>query len=171
MRKFIIASITMVTLTFGTAIGQNYNSAIGVRLGGLASGISLKHFVSGNGALEGLLSFHSHTFIITGLYESYHAFPNAEGLAWFWGGGAHIGFYGTDYRYGGWYYDKHHHKVLEVDDDYDSSVSFGGDFIIGLDYKFKNAPVNLSLDVKPMIDLIPGVYGYWEGGLGIRFTF
>jgi hypothetical protein len=169
LKKLILSSALILTLGIGTANSQNYGTAIGVRLGGLASGISLRHFVSDNGALEGLLSFHSHTFIVTGLYESFHSFPNAEGLSWFWGGGAHIGFYEAGYRYG-WFYDKHHHKEIIIDD-YDSSVSFGGDFIIGLDYKFKNAPVNLSLDIKPMVDFVPGLYGYWEGGLGIRFTF
>jgi len=169
LKKLIICSLTVFLLGFGTANSQNYQTAVGVRFGGIASGITLRHFVSGNGALEGLLSFRAHTFIITGLYESFHEFPNAPGLSWYWGGGAHIGFYESGYRYG-YFYEKHHDKVIVIDD-YDSAVSFGGDFILGLDYKFKGAPVDISLDVKPMVDFVPGLYGYWEGGLGVRFTF
>ena len=158
---FLLASIK--------SIAQPYKTGIGLRLGGISSGISVKHFINSNTALEGILGFGRHSFSITGLYEKNASFPNAEGLSWFYGGGAHIGFFNNDYRYDYFYYKSHKNKVY-VFTNGSSNISLGGDFIIGLDYKFINAPVNLSLDVKPFVDILPDVYGYWEGALSIRFT-
>ena len=170
MLKKLLFSFAFILLLSGNSFSQPYNTGIGVRFGGIMSGITVRHFVSERGAFEGLASFGRHAFMVTGMYESFHGFPNAEGLNWFFGGGAHIGFFDEDYRYD-YFYHKHHNKNdNDVFEDGDEQFSFGGDFIIGLDYKFKNTPINLSLDVKPMIDFVPGLYGYWEGALSVRFT-
>src|SRR5437870_263426 len=84
---------------------QSYKTGIGLRLGGTAQGITVKHFINSDGALEGIVSFGWHSFLITGLYEKHQRFANAEGLSWFYGGGAHIGFY----RYGYNYFYYHYH--------------------------------------------------------------
>ena len=47
----------------------------------------------------------------------------------------------------------------------------GVDGILGLDFKFKNVPLNMSIDWQPSFNLIG--YQYFEsgwGGLGIRYT-
>ena len=147
---------------------QPYSTGLGLRLGGISSGISVKHFINSNTALEGILSFGHESIFVTGLYEKHQPFPKAEGLSWYYGGGAHLGFYNNNY--GEYYYYKQHVKKGGVVEHYDSNVSFGGDFIIGMDYKFKEAPVNIAIDVKPFFDILPGFYGYWEGALTFRFT-
>lgn len=169
-KKFILG-FTFFTLLFAgyKTNAQPYSTGIGLRLGGITSGITVKHFTGSNSALEGILSFGRHSLLLTGLYEKHTAFPKAEGLTWFFGGGAHIGFFERNYGYYEFYYRSHGNKIKYVDY-YDNRTSFGLDFIIGLDYKFKDAPVNLSLDVKPFFDLSPGFYGYWEPALSIRFT-
>ena len=170
MKTIKIISV-LVILCLSTQMGnaQPYATGLGFRLGGISSGITVKHYVNSNSALEGILSFGRHAFLITGLYEKHQPFPNAEGLSWFYGGGAHVGFFSSGHPYSYFYYKTHGDKV-KVYEYSDNKLSLGADFIIGLDYKFNNAPVNLSLDVKPFIDLIPGVYGYWEGALSVRFT-
>src|SRR5436190_15134395 len=150
-------SIALLMLISLQSKAETYGTALGLRLSGFSSGISLKHFTNPSGAVEGILSFGRHTLLVTGLYESHKPFPNAEGLTWFYGGGAHIGFINSDYGYYEFYY--HGHKDVHADDYY-SNFLLGADFIIGLDYKFTGAPVNLSLDVKPFFDIIPGFYGY-----------
>lgn len=167
--SFIRITCILIFLLTLKSSAQPYNTGIGLRLGGISSGITVKHFVNSNSALEGIVSFRSHSFFITGLYERHHLFPNAEGLSWFYGGGVHIGFF-DDHRYEYFYY-KHHGKKEVFFRDGDANMSFGGDFILGLDYKFRNAPVDIALDVKPFVDFVPGLYGYWEGALTIRFTF
>lgn len=170
LRTYLIRIPLLFILFFAfKSSAQPYNTGIGLRLGGISSGITVKHFVNSNSALEGIVSFRSHSFFITGLYERHQSFPNAEGLSWFFGGGAHIGFF-DDHHYEHFYHTHHKHKDDDIFDDGDSDISFGADFILGLDYKFKNAPVDIALDVKPFVDIVPGFYGYWEGALTIRFT-
>lgn len=170
MSRFKLFSLPLIALLIIALQGnaQPYNTGIGLRLGGIAYGITVKHFTGSNSAIEGIVGFRSHALFVTGLFEWHHPFPNAEGLSWYYGGGAHIGFFEDRYHYGHFYH-KHHKHDFDFDHD-EADISFGGDFILGLDYKFRNAPVNLSLDVKPMIDLVPGFYGYWEGALSLRFT-
>jgi hypothetical protein len=129
---------------------SSYRTALGVKVwdGG---GISLKHFVYEDNALEGVLYFWNRGWRITGLYEIHGHFSDATGLQWYIGPGAHIGFYNTKFGNG----------------------SFVGlDGVLGLDYKFSGAPINMSLDWQPSFEFGDnrGFVGSW-GGLGIRYTF
>lgn len=148
--------------------GQDYKTGIGIRLGGWNRGVSVKHVVGGSGALEGLVSFGSSSLVITGLYEKHTGFPNAEGLNWFFGGGAHLGFYNDGYDY--YYYNYRGNKVVVYKDNGSATSGFGLDFILGLDYKFKKAPINISLDTKPFVDFGREFRGWWDGALTVRFT-
>jgi hypothetical protein len=130
--------------------GHSYRTALGVKVwdGG---GISFKHFLTDNNALELIGYFWSQGFRITGLYEIHGDINGAPGLRWYIGPGAHIGFYNTKYGDG----------------------SFAGiDGVLGLDYKFNGAPINISLDWQPSFEFGDGrgFVGSW-GGLGIRYTF
>lgn len=167
--KKIFSVLVFIIVLANVSKAQPFETGIGFRLGGITSGITVKHFTGSATALEGIVSFGRRAFLITGLYEKHNPFGKAEGLSWFYGGGAHIGLFTNNYPYENFYYHSHGKKV-RVNEFEDGKISFGGDFIIGMDYKFKNTPVNLSLDVKPFIDIVPGVYGYWEGALSIRFT-
>ena len=46
------------------------------------------------------------------------------------------------------------------------------DGVLGLDYKFRGAPINMSIDWQPSFEFGAGrgFVGSW-GGLGIRYTF
>ncbi|HLG33884.1 MAG TPA: hypothetical protein VI757_03305 [Bacteroidia bacterium] len=151
--------------------GQNYRTGIGARLGGLTSGLTVKHFTNPSTALEGIASFGYRSFVITGLYEKHRDISTAPGLKWFYGIGGHVGFF----RYGGYYYRVKYEKngyIYYVADPGSSSAVAGLDFILGMDYKFNNAPFNVGLDLKPFIDFFSGgPYGYWDGALSVRFAF
>src|SRR6185436_6040851 len=142
----LAAAILFCTLT--TANAQYYNTGIGVRLGGLTSGITVKHFVNSSAAIEGIASFGYRAFVLTGLYEKHNNIANANGLTWLYGGGAHLGFF----RYGGYYYVYKYHgnHYYYVEREGDNAVIGGLDLILGMDYKFNNAPLNISLDLKPI---------------------
>lgn len=169
MKKYLLSILFLLfIISVDNTNAQPYETGIGIRIGGVATGISLKHYTSTNTALEGIVGFGRHSLIITGLYEKHHEFPTAEGLSWFYGGGAHLGFVSNDYSY--YYYHYKGDKHDGHDDWYDSNFFLGADFILGMEYKIKNAPITLGLDVKPFIDLIPGLYGYWEGAFTFRFT-
>lgn len=137
-------------------MGSSYETAVGVKF--WPGALSIKHFTSDNRALEGLANFWTNGFRFTGLYEIHGDIEGAEGLKWYVGPGAHIGWYNGDWHRGDNYY-------------HDGGFSLGVDGVLGLDYKFNGAPIAVSLDVQPFLELINHPYlGVW-GGLGIRYTF
>jgi len=160
MKKLILllgftAGILLVS-TSVTNAQQTYKNALGGRLG-TANGITFKTFVDSDRALDFILNFQSKKdysyFRFTGLYEIHNPINNAPGLRWYYGPGATIG----NVRY----------KPL---DQSDLLISIDG--VLGLDYKFDGAPINLSLDWKPAIEVTPNTEFNAEGiGLSIRFTF
>ena len=153
MRKiFVLHILSVAFLLFLSQQSQaqsGYKTALGVKVwdGG---GISLKHFVNGNNALEGIGYFWRQGARITGLYEIHGAINNAGGLQWYIGPGAHVGFY---------------------NDRYGNRNFIGIDGVLGLDYKFNGAPINVSIDWQPSFEFGDnrGFVGNW-GGLGIRYT-
>jgi hypothetical protein len=49
--------------------------------------------------------------------------------------------------------------------------SFGIDGVLGLDYKFNGAPINMSIDWQPSFDFTYSEFaGNW-GGISLRYTF
>src|SRR5439155_16750248 len=113
---------------------QDYRFAVGVRLSNssptLNNSVSAKYFATDRTAVEGLLSFGSR-FGLGALLEIHNKF-NTPGLTWFYGAGAYVGFQ-------------------------DHNTYLGPTGILGLDYKFPNVPVNLSIDWKPELDIIPDI--------------
>jgi hypothetical protein len=156
MKKFFLAAFLFATVAGNaqsrTMNSTSYQTALGVKIwdGG---GITLKHFVASNKAVEGIAYFYNRGIRFTGLYEIHFDISSAPGLMWYVGPGAHIGFYN----------DKYYHENKAV---------LGIDGVLGLDYKFNSAPINLSLDWQPSIEFASsfGFNGNW-GGLGIRYTF
>jgi hypothetical protein len=161
-----ILIVLMLSASAMTVRAEDYETAVGIRLGGVTQGLTVKHFLSTNSALEGILSFGHHGFLITGLYELHDEISGAPGLYWLYGGGAHLGFYnGGDY----FYYKKH--GVRYYYEEGQSTAVFGVDLILGLEYKFPKAPVAVGLDLKPFFDFAEEFPGYWDGAINLRFTF
>ena len=159
---------TMVLLTaFGllssAGQAQNYKTGIGIRFGGLTNGLSIKHFTSSTVALEGLLSAANHGFFFTGLYEKHATVGSDAALKLVYGIGGHLGFFNED---GYYYYSKkrYYNRGVRV-------AVVGFDAIVGLEYKFRNAPISMGIDVKPFIDLNYGSYIYADGGVSLRYAF
>ena len=101
MRKILVASISLfvVVVCQGQSKSTNsssYKTALGVKVwdGG---GISFKHFLNDNNALELIGYFWNRGTRITGLYEIHGPIKGATGLKWYIGPGAHVGFYNTKY--------------------------------------------------------------------------
>lgn len=162
MKKYLLVLLLSLAVVFGLntrsdaqSMGHDYRTGVGVKIGYWGGGaLDIKHFLKQDAALEGLLSFGGHWFTITGLYEFHGPISGAPGLLWYVGPGAHIGFWNSNYR---------------SDHDYGGAF-FGIDGVLGLDYKFNGAPIDLSLDIQPELSIPDGGFGIW-GGLGIRFTF
>lgn len=156
--KKLVMNKTLLTFAiavlFSTIVfGQNesfYKNALGVRLGSsvptVKSGITYKHFLANNNAIEGILSFGDGTSICA-LYEIHKPINTVKNLQWFIGAGGYVGFN-------------------------NSSSNLGAAGIAGLDYQFATIPLNISLDWKPELNIISKV-GFEASGVGFsaRFTF
>lgn len=153
LKKLFFAAALMTTFAF-TLNAQQYNTALGVRLG-YDNGITLKHFFAPASAGEFILAASSNYFQLTGLYEYQQPFPGAPNLDWYVGIGAHLGAI-------------HKHKEL-----YDNAFLIGADLIGGIEYVFPQAPFNISLDWKPSFNFTNSYNDNWYSGfaLSLRYTF
>lgn len=156
MKRITLTLLSIFIFTFFLE-AQDYKTGIGLR-GGLYSGLTLKHFISGNSAVEGLLASRWRGFSITGLYEIHHQAFDVERLNWYYGFGAHIGFWNGDY--------------VKWGEPGVSYTALGIDGILGIEYNIKEIPINISLDWKPEFNII-GYTGFWGdgGALSIRYIF
>lgn len=128
---------------------QDYRLGLGVRLSNstptLNSSFSGKYFVTDRSAIEGLVSFGSR-FGMGALLEIHQDFSSAPGLRWFYGAGTYVGWQ-------------------------DGETYLGPTGVLGLDYKFASAPINLSLDWKPELDIMPEINFVPDAfALTVRFT-
>jgi len=155
MKKIIIASLFMVTV-FSQSNAQEYTTGIGLR-GGFFSGLTVKHFLDPQNAIEGIFSSRWSGFDLAGLYEIHHPAFNVLGLNWYFGGGPHIGFWdGDDVHWG-----SHNHYTV-----------VGVDGILGLEYNFVEAPINIGIDWRPVVNLL-GHTSFWGdgGAISVRYIF
>jgi hypothetical protein len=160
MHKLIIALsfvfIAATSFSQKMALGSDYKTAVGLKY--YPGAITVKSFIKNNVALEGLASFWNYGTRATGLYEIYGDINGIDGLKWYVGPGAHIGFWNDSWK------NKYPTR--------DGGVMAGIDGVLGLDYKINNAPIDVSFDWQPSVNFIG--YNYFEGGwggLGIRYAF
>ena len=157
MKKFILATSILILTVFATN-AQSYDTGIGLR-GGPFAGITGKHFITENAAVEGILTTRWKSIEITALYEIHEIAFDTPGLYWFYGAGAHIGFGG----------DGIHHPRINAIGNYSY---FGIDGIIGMEYVLEEIPFTIGLDWKPVINIV-GYSDLWAdgGALSVRYIF
>jgi hypothetical protein len=156
IKRIVIALVLFVSISFA-ANSQDYRTGIGFRAG-VPYGLTVKHFISESNAIEGILASRWGGLVITGLYENEHWTGEYPSLNWYWGFGAHIGFWDTGYN-------------PRINDSYTGSV-IGVDGILGLEYTFDDFPLNLSLDILPTINLLGSTgWGGINGALSVRYVF
>ncbi|WP_026897817.1 hypothetical protein [Daejeonella oryzae] len=159
MKKLLLLSITAFIILLSqteSQAQQTYKNALGGRFGE-ANGVTFKTFVNNQDALDFILNFQSRGnysyFRLTGLYEVHKPFANAQGLRYYYGAGGTLG-----------------QRKDKRNDDSDLLASIDG--VLGLDYKFDEAPINVSLDWKPALVVTPYTEFDARGlGLSVRFTF
>lgn len=134
------------------AQSSEYSTAIGLRLGN-SSGISAKKALRGRTVLEGLVTTRWNGINVTALAEV--ALPlDTPGLRWYYGGGAHVGF---------WDHPDNPER--------EGQLFVGVDGIVGMEYTFSTIPLNLSLDWKPMFNILSYTSFNWdEFALSVRYV-
>jgi hypothetical protein len=154
-KTFLIFLFTVVVTTAG--FSQDYRTSLGLRAG-IPYGLTIKHFLNKSNAVEGILASKWGGFVITGLYENESWLGKYPALNWYWGIGAHAGFWdaGSNPRINGSY----------------TGAVIGADAVLGIEYTFDEFPINLSLDILPVVNLIGYTgWGGINGALSIRYVF
>lgn len=149
MKKFVVV-LLILSGFYVSVSAQMYTSSVGIRMGG-ENGLTLKHFINENTAIEGLASFrYIGSIHLTGLYEVHNLAFDIDGLFWYYGGGVHAGFGNPN----------------------TNDFVAGIDGILGIEYTFRDFPFNVSLDFKPAFDVVGNFYP-WVGGtaLSVRYVF
>lgn len=165
MKRIILLCIAFAFISSASvqaqSSGSTYTTALGLKMWNYGAGFTIKHFVTPNQALEGVLYGWHGGGRFTGLYEFHYDIPGAEGLRWYIGPGMHVG------TYDGSNYNSHYYH-----DEWESGTYVGIDGVLGLDYKFNGVPINLSIDWQPSFEFGDnrGFIGAW-GGLAVRYTF
>lgn len=149
-------NITIDTISTRTTYEKAYHSAIGVKM--YPSAVSYKQFLRSNKAIEALGYFSLDGFRATLLYETYAPIEGNENLSWYVGYGGHLGIWSETWK--------------KNNPDHTAGIAVGVDGILGLDYKVKNAPLNISVDWQPSFNFVGSSYfeSGWAG-IGIRYTF
>jgi len=163
--KYFILIISFSFISVLPSIGQNSDYSLGIRLGG-SSGFTAKWHLTEYVAGEGLLSFRHGGFQVTGLVEFQQPGLSEflDGINWYYGLGAHIGYY-SGHRH---YYEDHHSRR------HGGGLSLGPDAIAGLVYQLDRLPLSVSIDYKPYIDILRFRHffeGFDDFALSVRYVF
>ena len=154
MKKSFLFLFAIILISATQLQAQDYKTALGLRLSSsdpaVNNSVSIKHFLNPKLAIEGLFTFDKRA-AIGGLLEVHNPM-STPGLQWFYGAGAYIGF--------------------DSDKTNTDRALMGAQGIVGLDYKFANLPLNLTLDWKPELNIIDNInFEPAAVGFSIRFTF
>ena len=144
---------------YNNAAAQDYKTALGVRLSSSNAmqnnSVSFKQFITEKTAIEALFTFGDP--LALGAMLEFHQPLAASGLSWFYGGGGYVAFV---------------KKLNNTTQKENTEPNFGAQGVIGLDYKFNNIPLNISLDWKPELNLVTDI-NFEPAAIGFtaRFTF
>ncbi|HVN56759.1 MAG TPA: hypothetical protein VMT63_00540 [Bacteroidales bacterium] len=153
-----ILTIVAFVMIAAAAKAQDYKTSLGIRAG-LPYGATIKHFLDKTDALEGILASRWGGLVVTGLYEKESWTGHYPGLNWYWGAGAHVGFWSNS-------------DNPNLTKNYSGGPVLGADGVLGLEYTFDQIPLNLAADLLPTVNLIG--YTGWGGlnfAISIRYVF
>ncbi|HPG12901.1 MAG TPA: hypothetical protein PLU37_15315 [Chitinophagaceae bacterium] len=158
-RKLIPFLLFAMILAATSANAQDYKTALGVRLSSAAAvvnnSVSIKHFINEKVAIEGLLSFGDPLAI--GVLGEFHKPLSSPGLSYYYGAGGYVSFV---------------KKTNTNTQKTSTEPNLGAQGVIGLDYKFPNIPLNISLDWKPELNIVTDInFEPSAVGFTARFTF
>jgi len=162
--QFLIPSLqsNAQNITIDTVVNRQihlyqnpYKSAIGVKM--YPGALSFKHFTKNNKAIEAIGYVNLDGFSMSLLKEFHNPVKDVNQLAWYYGYGGHLGIWSDEW------------KRTNIGTG-NSNIAVGFDGIIGLEYKFSDAPFNASIDWQPSFSIIQSYFKN-QGGISIRYTF
>jgi hypothetical protein len=165
MRNLITLILLAVIFCFSgpQVTAQNYDNAMGIRAA-WGFGGTFKHFFTEKIAAEGIVNYWNRGTLgfrysrtrISALVQMHNDLSNvAEGLQWYAGGGAFVGFWGGNFSR---YYEYNQTEI-------------GVSGVLGLDYAFADLPINVSVDWMPSVAFVGGGFSASAGGIAVRYIF
>lgn len=149
--KNILMTAMMMVIFLGTGFSQDFDSAIGLRLG-VPSSVTYKKFINESDALEGYMGFRNYfrtRFVTLGAaYQIHKDIDEVDNLQYYYGGGASVYFWSSDFEL-------------------TNTTSLGVQAYLGLSYTLEDLPLNFSVDWVPTF-YINGLVGYGSG-LGVGY--
>ena len=135
----------------GTAVGQDRGFGLGIILGE-PTGVSMKGWLSSSTAIDAAVAwsfrpeamFHLHA---DSLLHSFDLFTTEEKVPLYYGIGGRL-------RTGR-----------------NQDAHLGLRMVAGVDYLVRNAPVDLFLELAPILDLAPATEAEINAGIGVRYWF
>jgi len=159
MKSRIIVIIFFMVFALNYANAQNKNFGFGFVLGD-PTGFSFKFGLGGNNAISAVLGGSSFgTPRIGADYLWYYNSFNSSIVELYFGPGAALGF-GHSHE---WYWHDDN-KYYEHND-----LSLGARMIIGINVVPPRTPLEIYLELGPMIEVVPDFHSDVEVGLGVRF--
>ena len=150
--KSIYAKIVFVLLIFsGLSVAQSSGFGLGILLG-QPTGISAKYWVSGSTAFDFGLGYSFEKRSRMQLHADYlfhvkNIFETTENISLYYGPGARL-------------------RLIE-----NAGSRLGIRFDVGIVWIPRNAPVDVFLEIAPLLDIIPETVFSMNGGIGVRYFF
>lgn len=168
MKCIKIAIVALFAFAMST---QAQEQAIGIRFGsGNVKGAELSYQMPMGGETNRLqldlgVGFDGDDLVdyfstgLTGTYQWVFALADVDGLAWYAGAGATLGFWSYETSVIGYEYS-------------DSGLGLGVGGIVGIEYTLDGAPVQFSLDTRPMFNLVGSddYNGSWGAAFAVRYV-
>lgn len=151
-----ISIIIIALLMSASAFSQSYKHAVGIKLGAEEGFVYKQNLNKDNFFEVGLGWFVGNSLLVNGFYLWNFNIPEVDGLAWYVGPGAYIG--------------------GSMNNKY-SGLNMSVNARIGIEYKFVEIPLALSLDWSPGFEFIANDSNFypgfgWKGlGLGVKYAF
>ena len=150
MKKAVLMLTLTILLCAGAAHAQDKGFGIGIILGE-PTGISAKKWIGSHSAIDAAVawsfgqggSFHLHADY---LHHNFNLFDVESGRLPL--------YFGIGIRF----------KT-------DPETTLGARFPVGICYIFEKAPLDIFLEIGPVLDLIPGMSFEFTGSIGARFYF
>jgi hypothetical protein len=150
--KSTLVKIIFVLLVFSaTSLAQTKGFGLGIMVGE-PTGISAKYWTTSNNAFDfglGYSFLRNSRFHLHGdyLFHAKNIFNTTENISLYYGPGARL-------------------RVVEND-----KSRLGIRFNVGLVWIPKNAPVDVFIEIAPLLDVIPETNFSVNGGIGVRYFF
>ena len=149
MKKFYSATLALILITSASLTGQYGNKQAGLRLGYRGGIFYQVESDAGNAeiAYNAMLGFSNSGIQLTGLRIIYETSLSkiSPDLFFAWGYGGHVGFVYTDHiGYLGERYNFQGERFCPV---------LGADGWLAAEYRFRDIPLNISLNIKPFVEL------------------